>query len=213
MTLVRRFTLPDAVKAGRDVYVSGIGLFVGGVIDVPTSATTLIASLLAIPGTTDLGSVDNAVIPAPGQVSAGDPYPQYYMGVDLVGAVAPGASDAFGVALAGAYVPRPRVTSIAYAATVTPNAGTTDIVYLGTLTGAITIAAPTGTPYDGQALRIRIVQDATGTRAITWNAAYAFGTDVTAAGLPTTANAKYEVVFVWHANDSKWRAVSQHRGF
>lgn len=108
--------------------------------------------------------------------------------------------------------PRRRVNAIAYSASITPNCGTTDIVNVGTLTGAITINAPTGTKVDGQNLRFRFVQDGTG-RVITWNAAFAFGTDVTSALIPTTANAKFEVMFTWDATSSKWRAVSLSRGF
>lgn len=110
-------------------------------------------------------------------------------------------------------LPKRRVTSVAYAATVTPNAATTDILNVGALTGALTLAAPTGTPADGQNLRIRFVQDGTGGRVITFNAAYAFGTDVTTALVPTAASAKWEQLFTWHAGDSKWRAMSITRGF
>ncbi len=106
----------------------------------------------------------------------------------------------------------PRVASISYAASITPDSDAAEVVNVGTLTGAITINAPTGTPTDGQLLTLRFVQDATG-RAITWNAAFAFGTDITSALLPTTANAKFEVGCRWNAADSKWRVVALVRGF
>lgn len=106
-----------------------------------------------------------------------------------------------------------RVTSATYAATVTPNADTTDVLNIGALTGDITIAAPTGTPKDGQTLTIRFVQDATGSRTVTWNAAFAFGTDITAAQEPTAASAKWERTFEWNATDSKWQATGIVRGF
>lgn len=106
----------------------------------------------------------------------------------------------------------PRVTAIAYAASITPNSATTDVVNVGTLTGAITINAPTGTPVDGQLLQFRFIQDGTG-RVITWDAAFVWGTDVIAALVPSTANAKFEVLFMWNATSSKWRAMSIVRGF
>jgi hypothetical protein len=106
-----------------------------------------------------------------------------------------------------------RVTPVAYAATVTPNAGTTDVLNIGNLTGAITIAAPTGSPVDGQTLTIRMQQDATGGRVVTWNAIYAFGTDVTAAMEPTTGNSKWERIFEYNATDTKWRCTGIVRGF
>ncbi len=46
-----------------------------------------------------------------------------------------------------------------------------------------------------------------------YGADFAFGTDVTLAMTPTTANAKWERLFSWHAGDSKWRAMSIARGF
>lgn len=106
-----------------------------------------------------------------------------------------------------------RTTSVAYAATVTPNAGTTDVLNIAALTGAITIAAPSGSPVDGQTLTIRMLQDGTGGRVVTWNVAFAFGTDITAAMEPTTANSKWERIFEWNATDSKWRATGIVRGF
>lgn len=106
----------------------------------------------------------------------------------------------------------PSVVAIAYAASITPNCENGDTINVGELTGAITINAPTGAKVDGQSLRFRFDQDATG-RVITWNAAFLFGTDITSAMVPATANAKFEVMFTWHAGDSKWRAVSIARGF
>lgn len=108
---------------------------------------------------------------------------------------------------------RPAAVAIAYAATITPNADTTSIVNVGTLTGNITIAAPTGTPTDGQGMSFRFTQDGTGSRTYTWNAAFVFGTDILSTDLPATANAKFEVGFKWHAATSKWRCIALVRGF
>lgn len=106
----------------------------------------------------------------------------------------------------------PRVTAITFASSITPDCKTTEIANVGTLTGAITINAPTGTAVDGQSLMFRFVQDGTG-RAFTWNAAFVFGTDITAAMLPVTASAKFEVLFQYDATSSKWRCKALVRGF
>jgi hypothetical protein len=106
----------------------------------------------------------------------------------------------------------PRVVSVAYAATVTPNADTTDLLIIGTLTGPLTLAAPSGTPYDGQMLKIRFVQDATG-RAITFNSIYLFGTDITSAMIPVTGNAKFQMMMEYSALETKWRVTALARGF
>lgn len=108
--------------------------------------------------------------------------------------------------------PRRRIVAIAYAASITPNCGTTDVLNVGELTGALTVNAPTGTKVDGQNLRFRFDIDASA-RVITWNAAFSWGTDITLAMVPGTANAKFEVMFTWHAGDSKWRAMAITRGF
>jgi hypothetical protein len=106
-----------------------------------------------------------------------------------------------------------RTVTVAYAATVTPNADTTDVLNIGALTNNITVANPTGTPVDGQNLRVRFRQDGTGGWTSTFGANFAFGTDVTTALIPTTASAKYEMLFTWNATDSKWRATAIVRGF
>ncbi|MCL4502088.1 MAG: hypothetical protein M1438_09555 [Deltaproteobacteria bacterium] len=52
-----------------------------------------------------------------------------------------------------------RITSITSAASITPNADTTDIFKVSALAEDVTINAPTGTPGDGQKLIIEIVDD------------------------------------------------------
>lgn len=107
----------------------------------------------------------------------------------------------------------PRVTAAAYAASITPDCSTTDVLNIAALTGGLTLNAPAGTPVDGQTLRVRFIQDGTGNRVVTYNAIYAFGTDVTAALDPTTAGSKWERLFTYCSADSKWRASAVVRGF
>lgn len=103
--------------------------------------------------------------------------------------------------------------TVAYASSITPDISAYSIFNVGTLTGNITINAPTGTPTDNTKLLFRFVQDGTGGRTYTWNSVFAFGTDVVAADLPTTANAKFEVFFRYNTVDSKYRCVGLTRGF
>lgn len=65
----------------------------------------------------------------------------------------------------------PRVTSTASSATPTPDMSTTDQYNLTALAANATFGAPTGSPVDGQILRIRIKDNAT-VRTLAWNAAY-----------------------------------------
>lgn len=103
--------------------------------------------------------------------------------------------------------PRPsiRVTAVGSTATLTPNSNTTDIAAVTAQAAGLTIAAPTGSPADGQQITIRIRDNGT-TRALTWNAAYVpFATGQ----LPTTTtiNKTHYLVFWWNAATSVWELV------
>jgi hypothetical protein len=75
-----------------------------------------------------------------------------------------------------------RVNSAAdYSGTLTPNSDSYDMYAATGLTQATTIAAPTGTPVDGQRLMFRLLDNGTA-RALTWNATYT----VMGVTLPTT---------------------------
>ncbi len=108
-------------------------------------------------------------------------------------------------------VSQKRVTVIADAATITPNVDTTDIATF-TLGGNRTIAAPTGTPADGQQLMMRIKQDATGTRIPTFNAIYRFS-NATATTLTTTPSKTDYIGFQYNAADTKWDALAERLNF
>ena len=98
------------------------------------------------------------------------------------------------------------VATLAYAASITPAAkGFLNTVNVGTLTGSLALAAPSGNPTDGQVLTLRFAQDATGGRVITWDPIYAFPQASPASTLPTAANAQYEIACGYHAPSGKWR--------
>ena len=75
-----------------------------------------------------------------------------------------------------------------------------------TLAGNRIVAAPTnGTT--GQFISLLVIQDATGSRTLTWNAVYEFASD-TAPTLTTTAN--LGDVFVFRYNGTKWIEVGRN---
>ena len=92
--------------------------------------------------------------------------------------------------------------------TLTPNGDTTDVFNAFGLTGAITVATPSGTPVDGQRLMLRFEDNGTG-RGITWtgtSGAYrAIGVT-----LPTTtvASKVTYVGCVYNSTDVFWDAIA-----
>lgn len=87
------------------------------------------------------------------------------------------------------------VQVIAYSASITPNAQDGDRVLVGTLTGALTVNAPTN-GYKGQTLMFQFTQDATGGRVVTWNAVFRKAAD--GAG---TSNQKAVTNFLYDGTD------------
>lgn len=107
---------------------------------------------------------------------------------------------------------RPRVTTSADAATHTINSDTTDLYTITAQAQAFTMAAPSGTPTQGQKLMIRIKDDGTN-RAITWTTGSAGAFRELGVTLPTTtvASKAHYIGCVYNTTDSRWDvlAVSQ----
>jgi hypothetical protein len=77
-----------------------------------------------------------------------------------------------------------------------------------TLAGNRTLSAPSGTtPIAGQFVSLLVIQDGTGGRSLTWNAAYEFASD-TAPTLTTTAS--LGDLFTFRYNGSKWLEVGRN---
>ena len=98
-----------------------------------------------------------------------------------------------------------RVNTTADAATITPSGDDSDMYTVTALAQAATIAAPSGTPTNGQKLILRFLDNGSG-RALTWNSIYvAIGVT-----LPTTTVAsKYTYVgLIYNSASSKWDAVA-----
>ena len=97
-------------------------------------------------------------------------------------------------------------TTLTDGSSITWNASTQDVAKV-TLAGNRTLgSASSGTT--GQFISLLIIQDGTGSRTLTWNAAYEFASD-TAPTLTTTAN--LGDLFVFRYNGSKWLEVGRNQ--
>tara|TARA_B100000287_G_scaffold89029_1_gene81443 strand:+ start:125 stop:529 length:405 start_codon:yes stop_codon:yes gene_type:complete len=97
-------------------------------------------------------------------------------------------------------------TTLTDGSTITWDASTQDVAKV-TLGGNRTLgSASNGTT--GQFISLLIIQDGTGSRTLTWNAAYEFAAD-TAPTLTTTAS-KGDL-FVFRYNGSKWLEVGRNQ--
>ncbi len=97
----------------------------------------------------------------------------------------------------------PRVQTTASTATLTPNADANALAAVSAQAGSLTLAAPTGTPADGQMLTIRI-RDNGMSRSLSWNAAYSSFSALPSA---TTPSASMIYRFMWNAGTSKWELM------
>lgn len=99
------------------------------------------------------------------------------------------------------FIPK-RVATATTTATLTPNADTTDVCVLTAQNGALTIAAPTGTPLDEQQLSIRI-KAATAAGAITHNSAY-IDSGVATRPTVTILNKTIRLAYIYDSTATKW---------
>lgn len=104
------------------------------------------------------------------------------------------------------------VQALTDGATITPSASLGNY-WRVTLGGNRTLANPTGTPYDGQKILLEAIQDATGSRTLTLGNKYAFGTDITALTLTTTASKRDFIGIVYNATADKWYIVAVSKGY
>jgi hypothetical protein len=106
-----------------------------------------------------------------------------------------------------------RVVSIADATSITINADTTDIATQTNTqaVGTLTINAPTGTPFNGQKIVLRL--QSTNIQTFSWNGIFAGSTDL---ALPTASSgsSKYDYVgFIYNSTASKWQLLAKVFGF
>lgn len=102
-------------------------------------------------------------------------------------------------------VVNPIVSSAASTATLTVDADSTDVEILTAQNGSCTIAAPTGTPVQGQKLIIRIKDDGSAA-PLTWNAIFR----VIGVTLPSTTTSS-KIIYVgcvYNDTDTKWDVIA-----
>ena len=99
----------------------------------------------------------------------------------------------------------PRTSSTASTATLTPDISSFDQYNLTAQAVGLTVAAPTGTPVDGNKITIRILDNGTG-QTISWNATYT----VIGVTLPTTttANKMVYVGCIYNSTNTRWDVVA-----
>ena len=103
---------------------------------------------------------------------------------------------------------QPRMVSVADGTSITIAGDTTDVAtQINTqATGTLTVNAPSGTPYDGQKIVLRI--KSTNVQTFAWNAIFAGGATVP---LPvnTTGSGKYDYIgLMYNAAMAKWLTVA-----
>jgi hypothetical protein len=105
----------------------------------------------------------------------------------------------------------PAVVALTGAATTTVNAAAGNDFRLTLTSSSWTIGVPSS-PVDGQRIDFQLTQDATGSRTVTWNAVYDFGTDG-APTLTTTASKTDLIGFIYNAALTKWLCAGYKLGF
>lgn len=120
-----------------------------------------------------------------------------------------GALQKAGGTLTGGVAPAAIVLTFGTSIALDASKGNTFAVTLTASTG--TLANPTN-PVDGQTIRIRVIQDATGSRTIAFGTAYDFG--ATSAPTLSTGASKVDIIgFEYVASLSKWCYLGSGLGF
>ena len=104
----------------------------------------------------------------------------------------------------------PAVVALTDASTIAVNAALGNDFRV-TITANRTMGSPSN-PVDGQRIDFQVTQDGTGSRTITWNSVYDFGTDG-APTLTTTASKTDLIGFIYNAALTKWLCAGWKLGF
>lgn len=100
---------------------------------------------------------------------------------------------------------QPRVYSTTSTGTLTPDVSTYDTFILTAQAAGLTVAAPTGTPVQGEKMMFRIKDNGT-SRTLTWNAIFrALGVWLPSA---TTINKTIYIGAIYNSADTKWDVIS-----
>lgn len=106
---------------------------------------------------------------------------------------------------------QPTVVSLSYASSLATDASAGSIFDV-TLTGNVTLSNPTN-PTNGQTLRWRIRQDATGGRTVTLGNKFTLPASVTSLEFSTAANKMDILAATYHASRDKWDVVALVVGY
>jgi len=202
-------TFNDKAEADQTMYIGTTGV----AINRASAALTLAGITLTTPdiGTPSAGNLANCTFPTLNQNTTGTA-----AGLSSTLAIASGGTGS--TTLAGASIPTytstntftnkritSRVGTVADAATITPVGDSNDLYTVTALAQAATIAAPSGTPTNGQKLIIRIKDNGT-TRSLTWNAIY----NVVGVTLPTdtTAGKTHYIGCMYNTANTKWDVLA-----
>jgi hypothetical protein len=110
--------------------------------------------------------------------------------------------------------PRPFIVTVASGSNINLALPSGNVIYnIAALGGSALVKNPTGTPYDGQLMRQRWSQDNVGGHTLAWDTQFAFGSDITAALVPTASGVAWEQLFGYYTNAGNWRALGIARGF
>jgi len=106
-----------------------------------------------------------------------------------------------------------RVVTVADGTTITPNIDTSDIVVQANtqVAGTLTIAAPTGTPVNGQNFVIRL--SSTAVQTFSWNAIYQGSTDLSLPTASSGASKTDYLGFIYNSTSTKWQLLAKNFGF
>ena len=97
------------------------------------------------------------------------------------------------------------ITAGTTAGTITPDSANADLYIVNGATGALTFAAPSGTPVAGQKLMLRFKDNGT-SRAISWNAAY-LPSGAIVLPTATTVGKWHYVGCIFNQTDSAWDVI------
>ena len=81
-------------------------------------------------------------------------------------------------------------------------------IFTVTMAGNRTIAAPTGSPVNGQTMELWLRQDATGSRVPTFNSTYKFNGVGGSPTLSTTGGYEDILCFQYHSSDAVWMCTA-----
>ena len=191
-----RATTPANVKAAIDARVASTTA--AGIVELATTAEAT-AETDTVRAVTPAGLADRAKLASPtftGTVTAA--------ALTLTGAL-----TAVGATLSGRLSVTPDTLTDAATIAVDASLGNNFTVTLG---GNRTLGNPTNA-VDGQMLLFRIRQDGTGTRTLSLDTKYRFGTDITSITLSTAINKTDYLGVRYHASDDKFDVIAFVKGY